>query len=84
MTTFDTESLPPILTIRVNAMFTWEQHKPGGCRCLCAVFHRSQNAPACTGPGEPGMLIRVEAPRETSTPMPVCLGCYHQLVPHAV
>ncbi|WP_031099024.1 DUF6372 family protein [Streptomyces sp. NRRL S-15] len=84
MTTFDTESLPPILTVRMNAMFAWEQARPGGCRCACALFHASKMAMACTSPAEPGLLIRVETPTETSAPLPVCLGCYHQLVPRAV
>ncbi|MFC7987247.1 DUF6372 family protein [Streptomyces sp. NPDC057336] len=83
MTTFDTESLPPILTVRLPAMFAWEQDRPGGCRCACALFHNSKMVPTCTSPAEPGLLIRVETPAETSAPLPVCLGCYHQLAPRA-
>jgi hypothetical protein len=40
--------------------------------------------PACTSPAEPGLLIRVETLAETSGPLPVCLGCYDQLVPLSV
>ncbi|MET9366090.1 DUF6372 family protein [Streptomyces sp. NPDC006632] len=89
MTDFDTESLPPILTIQLDSMSTWEQSDPAGCRCVCAVLHRSdaftyspeQSRVACTNTAQPGMLIRIETPADTSVPLPVCIGCYHQLAP---
>lgn len=84
MTSLDTDSLPPILTVRLPIMFAWEQERPGGCRCACALFHASKMVPACTSPAEPGLLIRVETPTETAGPLSVCLDCYHQLVPLAV
>ncbi|MET8178955.1 DUF6372 family protein [Streptomyces sp. NPDC005336] len=37
---------PPILTIELAAAFRWEQHRPGGCRCLCGLYH---SPPAPTG-----------------------------------
>jgi Family of unknown function (DUF6372) len=83
VTAFDTESLPPVLTVPLPAMFEWEQTLPGGCRCACAVFHQSRMRPACTNPADPGLLVRVQTPTETSRPLPVCLGCYHDLVPLA-
>ncbi len=84
MTSFDIESLPPVLTIELPAMFKWEPNLPGGCRCACAIAHRSQMRPACTNPAEPGMLLRVQTPTGTSRPLPICLGCYHDLVPLSV
>nr|WP_272920291.1 DUF6372 family protein [Streptomyces sp. SID5473] len=65
-------------------MLDWEQNRPGGCRCLCAIFHRLPGATGCTTAAEPGLLLRVETPAETSGPLPVCIGCYTALAPLCV
>ncbi|UJV47313.1 DUF6372 family protein [Streptomyces sp. AMCC400023] len=79
MTAFETDSPPPILTVDLPAMYEWEPDQPGGCRCACAVFHQSKMVAACTSPGQPGLLIRVQTPDQTSRPLPVCIGCYNEL-----
>ncbi|TJZ41189.1 hypothetical protein FCH28_37520 [Streptomyces piniterrae] len=71
---------PPILTIELAAAFRWEQHRPGGCRCLCGLLHQeaTPGATGCTAAGEPGLLIRA-TPAEQGSPLPVCLSCYEVL-----
>ncbi|MEU3356143.1 DUF6372 family protein [Streptomyces sp. NPDC037389] len=70
----------PVLVLQLAALFRWEQHQPGGCRCLCGLYHRETPGPfgasGCTAAGEPGLLLRVEAPGESSEPLPVCRSCY--------
>ncbi|MEU1826644.1 DUF6372 family protein [Streptomyces abikoensis] len=77
----------PLLVLHLAALFQWEQHQPGGCRCLCGLYHRESLGPAaaggCTAAGEPGLLIRVETPGESSDPLPVCRACYTALAPLA-
>lgn len=74
----------PLLVLRLAAAFRWEQHRPGGCRCLCGLYHREAPgllvAGGCTTAGEPGLLLRVEASGEASEPLPVCRSCYDALV----
>lgn len=74
----------PILTLRLPVLLDWEQNRPGGCRCLCAIFHHLPGATGCTTAAQPGLLLRVETPTETSRPMPVCIVCYTALTPLCV
>ncbi|WP_459963993.1 DUF6372 family protein [Nocardia sp. IFM 10818] len=69
---------PPILTVRPWALFSWQQHRPGGCRCICAFYHPSgAEQSTCLSAAEPGLLIRVEAEDgHTEVPLPVCRPCY--------
>ncbi|MEU2854552.1 DUF6372 family protein [Streptomyces syringium] len=75
----------PVLVLQLAALFQWEQHQPGGCRCLCGLYHRESLGRAgggCTTAGEPGLLIRIETPAgESSEPLPVCRSCYTALAP---
>lgn len=69
----------PVLTVRPTAMFGWEQHRPGGCRCVCALYHRGDDdsGPAvCLAAAELGLPIRVEADGQVTGPLPVCRRCY--------
>lgn len=76
----------PVLVLRRSHLFRWEQHRGGGCRCLCAMWHRevpgTLTAGGCPAPAEPGLLLRVEAPGESSGVLPVCADCYIALTPH--
>ena len=74
---------PDVLVIRMRWMFGWQQHRPGGCRCMCRLFHSAADASVCLAAAEPGRLIRVETDSETSGPLPVCLPCYTALAPLA-
>ncbi|MBZ6474999.1 DUF6372 family protein [Streptomyces griseocarneus] len=48
--------------LHLAALFRWEQHETGGCRCLCGPYHLESPGPAvaggCTAAGEPGLLKR--------------------------
>src|SRR5690606_6672954 len=54
------EPAHPVLYLTKTWMFTWEQHRPGGCRCVCALYH--QGPGACTAAADPGRLLRVVTP----------------------
>lgn len=70
----------PVLTVRLAAMFQWEQSRPGGCRCVCALYHRHHRMDGtCLAAADPGLLIRLEAGGHTSDPTPVCARCYAAL-----
>ena len=67
---------PPVLAVPLPMLLEWEQHRPGGCRCLCAVFHHAPGTTGCTAAAEPGLLIRVETAADSRGPLPVCRPCY--------
>ncbi|MFE2045919.1 DUF6372 family protein [Streptomyces sp. NPDC059477] len=77
---FDTEAMPPILTVRVLSDIAWD-HRPGGCRCACGVLHGDSQTAMCMNNAEPGRLLRVESPSGPFGPLPICLGCYISLAP---
>ncbi|MFD4356783.1 DUF6372 family protein [Nocardia sp. NPDC058518] len=80
---------PPILAVPVAAAMVWNQHTPGGCRCLCQIYHRGVGSGGCTRAAEPGLLIRLEVTGPDTTPpqlavevdrpLPVCGRCYRLL-----
>lgn len=80
--TYDNQA---VLVLRMHAPLGWEQNRPGGCRCLCGIYHRGDTGPAiaggCTAAAEPGLLLRIEAPDNCLGPLPVCRPCYATLVP---
>ena len=93
MTTDDTTPRP-MLVLRKRFMVVWEQHQPGGCRCMCTMYHRDREpgalpninrGPACLLAAEPGLLLRVEGSHygESSDPLPICAACYDALLPFA-
>ncbi|MGW5317823.1 DUF6372 family protein [Nocardia thailandica] len=75
----------PILTVAVPAALTWTQHAPGGCRCLCQIYHRGVGGRSCVSAAEPGLLITLEVPADAppvpgaDAPLPVCAACYRLL-----
>lgn len=73
------------LVLQMHAALGWEQRRPGGCRCLCGIYHRDDNGPAiaggCTAAAEPGLLLRIESPDHRLGPLPVCRRCYISLIP---
>lgn len=77
----------PVRVLRLAAAFHWEQHAPGGCRCLCGLYHRPATGPAipagCTAAGEPGHFLVLETPQEAIGPMPICSSCHTELGPYA-
>ncbi|MFF2926624.1 hypothetical protein OG306_40415 (plasmid) [Streptomyces sp. NBC_01241] len=77
------ESDSPVLTIRMRWMFGWEQHRPGGCRCLCRMFHNIPGTGVCLAAAEPGLLIRVVTATQSDGPLTVCRDCYTALAPLA-
>ncbi|MFE3279884.1 DUF6372 family protein [Nocardia sp. NPDC059239] len=60
-------------------MVSWEQHRPGGCRCVCAFYHPGDGESTCLAAAEPGLLIRVEADGETIGPLTLCRYCYNAI-----
>ncbi|MFI9214284.1 DUF6372 family protein [Streptomyces sp. NPDC053253] len=73
----------PLLTLRLHFLFSWEQTRPGGCRCVCRLFHNIPGTGVCLAAAEPGLLLRVETATETGGPWPVCRDCYTMLAPLA-
>jgi len=79
------EPAHPVLYLTKTWLFTWEQHRPGGCRCVCALYHRGPGT--CTAAAEPGHLLRVVtpgtephgSPADITDPLPVCAPCYTAL-----
>ncbi|WP_223863703.1 DUF6372 family protein [Streptomyces sp. 5-10] len=77
----------PVLYLTKTWLFTWEQHRPGGCRCICRLYHDGQGA--CTTAAEPGHLLRVVTPgasgqgyeADITDALPVCTHCYAALAP---
>ncbi|KUF17388.1 hypothetical protein AT728_16435 [Streptomyces silvensis] len=69
-------------------MFTWQQHRPGGCRCVCRMYHRGEGV--CTAAAEPGFLLRVvspnnphQGPGEITEALVLCAPCYAAIRPFA-
>jgi hypothetical protein len=77
------ESDSPVLTIRLAWMVSWQQGQPGGCRCLCRLFHNTPGTGVCLAAAEPGLLIRVVAGSRSDGPLTVCRDCYTMLAPLA-
>lgn len=77
------DATEPVLTLRLPFLFGWEQHQPGGCRCLCRLYHNTKDSGACLLAAVPGLLIRVEAGTQSQGPLPVCRSCYTLLAPLA-
>lgn len=77
----------PVLYLTKTWLFTWEQHRPGGCRCVCRLYHDGEGA--CTAAAEPGRLLRVVTPgvedrghtTDITEALPVCSPCYTALAP---
>lgn len=88
----DAQTPVPVLYLTQAAMFTWEQHAPGGCRCVCRLYHDADGVGrggVCLEPAEPGRLLRVVTPAspwgpaDITDPLPVCATCYRALAPLA-
>lgn len=74
----------PVLTIRLRFFFAWEQHRPGGCRCVCRMYHAAPDGGVCMEAADPGLLIQVASDSfKTEGPVPVCRDCYTALAPLA-
>ncbi|TLQ38989.1 DUF6372 family protein [Streptomyces marianii] len=78
----------PVLYLKKTWLFTWEQHRPGGCRCVCRLYHQGEGA--CTAAAEPGLLLRVvspagphQGPGEITDALPLCASCYAAITPLA-
>ncbi|MFG2761526.1 DUF6372 family protein [Streptomyces wuyuanensis] len=82
-----TEPDHPVLYLKKLWLFLWEQHRPGGCRCVCRIYHAGQGT--CTAAAVPGRLLRVISPEtpgedhltEITDALPVCAPCYVALAP---
>lgn len=81
-------SPPPVLYLTQVAMFTWEQHAPGGCRCVCRLYHDGDRG-TCLEAAEPGRLLRVITqasawgPADITEPLQICAACYTAITPLA-
>lgn len=76
----------PVLYLTKPVLFTWEQHRPGGCRCVCRLYHGADGV--CMAAAEPGRLLRVVAPgtplqgrADITDALAVCAPCYTALTP---
>lgn len=73
---------PPVLYLTKTWLFTWEQHRPGGCRCVCRMYHSGQGT--CAEAADPGHLLRVVTPgieehghpADITDSLPVCAPCW--------
>ncbi|MEU2078608.1 DUF6372 family protein [Streptomyces sp. NPDC013489] len=77
----------PVLYLTQTWLFTWQQHRPGGCRCVCRFYHPGEGT-MCTAAAEPGLLLRVvsaedpfHGPGEITEALPLCAGCYTAIAP---
>lgn len=83
------ESEYPVLYLPQTWLFTWEQHRPGGCRCVCRLYHDGQGA--CLSAASPGRLLRIITPgvedagrpADITDALPLCVPCYDALAPLA-
>ncbi|MFH8294944.1 DUF6372 family protein [Streptomyces sp. NPDC018059] len=78
----------PVLYLTKTWMITWEQRRPGGCRCLCRLYH--QGGSTCTAAADPGHPLRVVSPETThlgsaeiSEALVLCAPCYAAITPLA-
>lgn len=78
----------PVLFLTKPVLFTWEQHRPGGCRCVCRLYHDGELT--CPEAAEPGLLLRVVAPTgslqgagDVTEALPLCAPCYAAIAPLA-
>ncbi|MFF3775615.1 DUF6372 family protein [Streptomyces sp. NPDC002232] len=77
----------PVIFLVKRWLFTWEQHRPGGCRCVCGIYHGGSGT--CSAAAEPGRLLRVVTrpelesfgPADITAPLPLCDACYIALAP---
>ncbi|MFF4173668.1 DUF6372 family protein [Streptomyces sp. NPDC001744] len=77
----------PVLYLTMVWLFTWQQHRPGGCRCVCRFYHSGEGT--CSAAAEPGRLLRVvtpgterhSSPADITDALPVCASCYTALAP---
>lgn len=81
------EATVPVLYVTQMALYTWQQHAPGGCRCVCGLYHEGQGV--CLEPAEPGHFLRVVAPANPVMPgdiselLQICAACYAAIAPRA-
>lgn len=78
----------PVLFLRKATLFTWEQRRPGGCRCVCRLHHSGELM--CPAAAEPGLLLRVvsptsalQGPGDITDALPLCAPCYAAIAPLA-
>lgn len=77
----------PVLYLKQEVLFTWEQHAPGGCRCVCSIYHYGEGT--CTAAAEPGRLLRAVTPSnafsqgDITDALPLCAACYNAIAPLA-
>ncbi len=78
----------PVLYLAKTWLFVWEQHRPGGCRCVCGAYHGGDGV--CTAAAEPGLLLRVVSPggshqgaADITDLLPLCGSCYTAIAPLA-
>jgi hypothetical protein len=82
------ETPPPVLYLTQVATITWEQHAPGGCRCVCRLYHDGDQG-TCLESAEPGRLLRVVTqasawgPADITDPLQICAACYTAIAPRA-
>jgi hypothetical protein len=77
----------PVLYLTRTWLFTWEQHRPGGCRCVCRIYHVGEGT--CLAAADPGHLLRVVTPgtephassADITEPLPLCAACYTAIGP---
>ncbi|WP_374987159.1 DUF6372 family protein [Streptomyces fradiae] len=77
----------PVIYLVKRWLFTWEQHRPGGCRCVCRMYHGGDGT--CLAAAEPGRLLRVITrpvagdgrAADVTDPLPLCGACYTALAP---
>ncbi|MFI7020173.1 DUF6372 family protein [Streptomyces sp. NPDC050164] len=78
----------PVLFLKKPVLMTWEQHRPGGCRCVCRLYHSGDLT--CSAAAEPGLLLRVIASAgsfqgagDITDALPLCAPCYAAITPLA-
>ncbi|WP_442913300.1 DUF6372 family protein [Kribbella sp. CA-293567] len=71
----------------MEALLSWEQHQPGGCRCVCQLYHDDPGT--CPAAAEPGRLLRIVAlgavmgTSRHQRCLPLCVACYNAIAPRA-
>ena len=79
------ESEHPVLYLTQRFLFLWDQHAPGGCRCVCRMYHCGSGT--CQAPAEPGRLLRVikvahpGVPGDITDGLALCAACYTAIAP---